>query len=576
MNLRARPELKSRTHAAREFEVTQKAFEDALTIRELVEESDLQLEVVAGRNGVDQTIEAVYIGDLDDPTPWMVQGSLLLTTQPRLEGDPESGARLVRLLKENRMVGIGVAIMPHVREIPAVMLDAADAEGLPLVRVPEGTPFRQITSYVFNALASRDMHRLRRSVALQKNLLDTLLGEQTPSGLVHRLGQLVEADVILLDDRGALAGGNVRSGPVGEMLIKEAWAEYRRVLGTGVPRSVIVDVRDRQIAFREIRAHGRTEQVLMAIYPEGSLISEFADAALSFGQRLLEVELVTGQNAGMIRRRTRAGLLDMLLQGRGSPAELAERLLYHGIEPREPWRMLALTALASDAGTSEPRGVAVNRSLADTVTNEFLVTIDHVLEENGSPFVSRGGNGEVLVLSPLHGGADLNSVRGLLLQVLAAVRTRMGGARIVAGVSASCNALDGLPRAVGQARLALRQGITGMDTPVILFDELGLHYKVLDSLPDDILCELRDAVFGALATADAKHASGLLHTLEAYVTEGFSVSRAASILYIHRNTLRKRLARIESLTSLDLASGGGQVEAYLSVLAAEVLAIRED
>ncbi len=548
---------------------------EALTIRELVEKSDLQLEVVAGRSGVDHVIEAVYIGDLDDPTPWMVQGSLLLTTQPRLEGDAESGARLVRLLKENRMVGIGVAIMPHVREIPAVMLDAADEAGLPLLRVPEGTPFRQITSYVFNALASRDMHRLRRSVALQKHLLDTMLAEQTPSGLIKRLGELIEADMVLLDGRGSLAGGAVPRGPAAKKLIEEAWAEYERVLGAGVPRSVIVDVGDRQIAFREIRADGQTEQVLMAIYPEGSLISEFADAALSFAQRLLEVELVTGQSASLVRRRTRAGLLDMLLRSRGTQTELAERLLYHGIEPREPWRMIAFTALPSEPETSEKRGVAVEVGFAETVTNEFLSTVDHVFEESDVPFVSRSGHGEVLVLSPLHGDTDVNAVRGFLLDALTAAQARLRSARIVAGVSASCSALDGLPRAVGQARIALRHGVARGDTPIMLFDELGVRYKALDSLPDDVLRELREGVVGALAAADAEHDGELLPTLEAYLAESFSVSAAAAVLFVHRNTLRKRLARIESLTHLDLASSGGQAEAYLSVRAAEVLAIRE-
>jgi purine catabolism regulator len=555
--------------------VAEQSVGEALTIRELVETSDLQLEVVAGRSGVDQIIEAVYIGDLDDPTPWMVQGSLLLTTQPRLEADPHSGARLCRLLKANRMVGIGVAIMPHVREIPAVMLDAADQEGLPLLRVPECTPFRQITSYVFNALASRDMHRLRRSVALQKHLLETLLAEQTSTGLVTRLGQLVEADMLLLDGQGRPAGVVTPAGRAGEEVIEEAWAEYQRVLRTGVPRSVIVDVRGRQIAFREIRTHGRTEQVLMAVYPEGSLISEFADAALSFAQRLLEVELVTGQNAGMVRRRTRAGLLDMLLQRRGTPTELSERLLYHGIEPREPWRMVALTTTSSDPDLSERARVRVDPGFAETVTGEFLSTIDHVFEESGVPFVSRSGHGEVLVLSPLQDGDEVDTVRRFLLEALSAVQARTGGARVVAGVSASCSALDGLSRAVGQARLALRRGAARSGVPVMLFDELGVRYKALDSLPDDVLRELRDRVAGVLTVADATNDGELLLTLEAYLAGGYSVSEAAVALFIHRNTLRKRLARIEALTDLDLASSGGQAEAYLSVHAAEVLAIRE-
>ena len=419
------------------------------------------------------------------------------------------------------------------------------------------------------------MHRLRRSVALQKHLLDTLLAEQTPSGLVRRLGQLIEADTVLLDGQGRLAGGAVPRGPTGEKLTEEAWAEYQRVLGAGVPRSVIVDVRGRQIAFREIRSHDRTEQVLMAIYPEGHLISEFADAALSFAQRLLEVELVTGQNAGMVRRRTRAGLLDMLLQSRGTAAELAERLLYHGIEPREPWRMLALATSPLEPDVSGRNVAAVDRGFAETVADEVLSTVDHVFEESGAPFVSRSGLAEVLVLSPLLGGDDVESVRHFLTEALGAMQARLRGSQIVAGVSASCSALDGLPRAVGQARLAMRHGVERGGTQVMLFDELGVRYKALDSLPDDVLRELRDGVVGALAAADAEHGSRLLPTLEAHLAAGYSVTDTAAGLYVHRNTLRKRLARIEVLTNLDLASSGGQAEAYLSVRAAEVLNIRE-
>ena len=162
--------------------------------------------MVAGHAGIDRAIEAVYIGDIEDPTPWMVEGSLLLTTGPRFEADPSSAARLVELLKQSGMVGVGVAIMPYVRAIPAEMTAAADREQLPLLRVPEGTPFREITSYVFNALSSRDMHRLRRSVALQKQLLEVLLAEQDPSGLVRRVGELLGASMLLFAASGRLVG----------------------------------------------------------------------------------------------------------------------------------------------------------------------------------------------------------------------------------------------------------------------------------------------------------------------------------------------------------------------------------
>ena len=164
----------------REYLVDGSSWDEALTIRELVMAGGLGLEVVAGHAGLDRAVEAVYIGDLEDPTPWMVEGSLLLTTGPRFEEDAASAVRLVELLRQSGMVGVGVAILPYLHEIPPEMVAAADREQLPLLRVPERTPFREITGYVFNALSSRDMHRLRRSVALQKQLLEVLLAEEDP------------------------------------------------------------------------------------------------------------------------------------------------------------------------------------------------------------------------------------------------------------------------------------------------------------------------------------------------------------------------------------------------------------
>lgn len=545
---------------------------DVLTIRELVEQTDLRLEVAAGRDGLDKVIEAVYMGDLDDPTPWMVEGSLLLTTGPRLEAEPEVGVHLVQLLRERGMVGVGVAITPYVREIPAAMLEAADEEGLPLLRVPEGTPFRVITSYVFNALASRDMHRLRRSMALQRQLLDVLVAEQDAGGLVRRLGELLDADTLLYNEAGdVLAARYARAGtrPV-DAFARRLWSEYRAIVRLGAPRSVI-DLDGRHIAFREVRSQGKVEQVMMAVYGEGSLISEFADAALTFAQRLLEVELATGRNAAAVLRRTRAGLLDMLLHARGTDAELGERLLYHGIEPAEPWRVLIFAVgIGSGSHRDHP-------SVGDAVGDALLAAVDRELEERKIPFVSRRSHEQAIVLSPLSGCDDARSVSRTVAEIAAAVAGRLNAERVEAGVSAATTGSAEVARAARQARLAMNHaGRESAPSRVVVFEDLGRRYQVLDSLGDEQLRELREATVGRLSAADRDAGSVLLATLETYLRHGGSVSASAAELFVHRNTLRKRMRRIEDLLGIDLESSGGRVEAYLGVRAAEMLAARDD
>ena len=549
--------------------MSERSPQEALTLRELVASGGLGLEVVAGHAGIERPIEAVYIGDIEDPTPWMVEGSLLLTTGPRFEQDPASSARLVELLKQSGMVGVGVAIMPYVREIPAEMVAAADRERLPLLRVPERTPFREITSYVFSALSSRDMHRLRRSVALQKQLLEVLLAEPDPSGLVQRVGELLGATMLLFAASGRLMGSFMTGVEPRDTFAQDAWKAYKTVVLSGTPRSVL-DVQGRHVAFREARADGAVEQVLMAAYPEGSLISEFADEALTFAQRLLEVEATTGRNVTLLRRRTRAGLLDMLLHGRGAGSELGERLNYHGIEPTEQWRVLAFSVGAAGGGRRD------HPSVAAAMADALLGTIDRLLEEGELPFLSRQSHGQVLVLTPLAEHADATAIDEFAAGIAKDAGRRLRTGRIDAGVSSSLSGLELVPRAAGQARLALRhaQLADGADAQIVTFDELGRRYKVLDSMGDDQLQELADAIVGRLLDADRLGHSDLLRTLETYLAHGGSAAEAAGELFVHRNTLRKRVARIEEVLGLDLSTTGGRVEAYLGVRARDILSTR--
>jgi len=55
-----------------------------------------------------------------------------------------------------------------------------------------------------------------------------------------------------------------------------------------------------------------------------------------------------------------------------------------------------------------------------------------------------------------------------------------------------------------------------------------------------------------LAEHDTHHSTGLIGTLETYLDTGCNAQQAAERLYLHRNTLAQRLAKIESLTLLDL------------------------
>jgi sugar diacid utilization regulator len=115
-----------------------------------------------------------------------------------------------------------------------------------------------------------------------------------------------------------------------------------------------------------------------------------------------------------------------------------------------------------------------------------------------------------------------------------------------------------LPDSPTKAGLAYREAIDAgticralqPEGGAIAYSELGAYRYLVQIAPDDAPHDrMREAV-DRLIAYDNKRRTALLDTLERYLTERRSVIECARALFIHPNTLRQRLGRIEELTGL--------------------------
>ncbi|MGO9581455.1 MAG: PucR family transcriptional regulator [Acidimicrobiales bacterium] len=106
-------------------------------------------------------------------------------------------------------------------------------------------------------------------------------------------------------------------------------------------------------------------------------------------------------------------------------------------------------------------------------------------------------------------------------------------------------------RSLADAEFALTLTGSGLEKPVAVFDELGV-WRLLARPDATDLQKLVDHWIGPLIDYDREHRSELLKTLIAYLNEFGALEATAAKLYVHRNSLRYRLARIAELTGWDL------------------------
>ncbi|MDO4193211.1 MAG: helix-turn-helix domain-containing protein [Erysipelotrichaceae bacterium] len=92
-----------------------------------------------------------------------------------------------------------------------------------------------------------------------------------------------------------------------------------------------------------------------------------------------------------------------------------------------------------------------------------------------------------------------------------------------------------------------------------------VYYDVLSGLLKKeekmVLCQTE---YRNLLDYDTEHKTDYVVTLETYIEHGCSVTDTANTLFIHRNTMAKRLDRIKEICGLDPADGTALIRFYLS------------
>jgi DNA-binding PucR family transcriptional regulator len=96
--------------------------------------------------------------------------------------------------------------------------------------------------------------------------------------------------------------------------------------------------------------------------------------------------------------------------------------------------------------------------------------------------------------------------------------------------------------------------------------------EVLDSrelllrcVPAPLLRSFRDRLLGPLVDYDARHNAELLPTLRSFLGCDGSWTACAGRMYVHVNTVRYRIGRIETLTGRDLSALPDRVDFFLAL-----------
>ncbi|MGH2793015.1 MAG: PucR family transcriptional regulator, partial [Actinomycetota bacterium] len=272
---------------------------------------------------------------------------------------------------------------------------------------------------------------------------------------------------------------------------------------------------------------------------EGGIpLGKDAERALAEAARVAALHMIHVRASRDIERRMRGDLVRSLLEGRGSADAIVARM---GIDPRE-----ALAVIAVQLQTAE--------QLQEDLHRERLVDLVALYCEafrRRAASVSIGRT--VYAVLPVPAAMSTDRLVGLAQEIVEHAESTLR-TPLRAAVGSIASGAHRLPHARAEADRVLRVLSTHPGDPAVAtIADVGSRAILLEL--HEVTREHPDITRGrlqAVAEHDAKHRTGYMETLGAYLDAFGDIRDAAERIGVHPNTFRYRLRRLIELFDIKL------------------------
>ncbi len=534
-----------------------------ITIAEVLALPELRdCRVLAGAGGLGRVISSVTVMDTPDIARWLRGGELLLCNVFILRDDPQGQISLVADAEARGAAGLGVKTRRFVQGLPDTVRAEADRVQLPIIEIPEQFAWvdvmTPIHSHIINLqysqlLQSSEVHRLFTELALQGKGLDDLAAA---------LADLLQQPVLLVDR--ALTVTH-RQGPGSGYEPGQRLEHLEPVLGVAAP------VRGNAVVLEPSQTGLDVPLAAVAIARGedhfGYILSPGAGAnmppqqlrALEHAATVATLEMLKRRAVAHARRGSRNDFLYDLLTGRLT-SETAVRARAGGLGWELEGFYGVFTLELKPADTTPGGGDGADRSTRERLFRLAQRSV-RSLEPRGL-LMELGTTVTVLVPTAAPDRAEhvLEAANDLREQL-----QRVVGHGPVSGGVGRPYATTHVYRSYREAVRALQLGtMVWGEGSVTHYDNLGV-FRIFSSANPHELSAFVAEFLGPIMDGETGGDSVLVETLERYFECDQSVPQTASQLYVHPNTIRYRLRRVERLTGMSLAQNRQRINLELAL-----------
>jgi purine catabolism regulator len=508
-------------------------------------------EVLAGEGQLTRAVRWVHSGEYADMPSVLKGGELLLTHGVNVGSREERQRRYVADLSRAGLAGLVIELGKAMRRVPTPLIDEARGHDLPLIVLHQPIPWIAVTEAIHREIVVHQAALLERGQALQDRLLDLVASGADAAEVLQALAGAL-GNPVVLSREGEILFTAPREHR--HATVAAAWESANRRLPSAPPA-----------ISGPVAVAGDPHWATMSVHALERPLHHFEQIALDRALPIVALAFLRAHEEETLAARDRGDFLDALIddEARLDGNQAQRRASALGFDRRTSWLLPLAADLAPGSGRFDHRRWAliardIRQELASrqipavvgTLSREPVLAIVAGLDTPGRRVALSETTAETIRTAVERTGSDTEVV--ICSGSLCASWPELGGA-----LRETVDALPAMRHAPAQAWHDVSRA--------------DLRRLLWTLREEPAVATFVNQCLEPLRSYDVRHKSELTKTLEIFCAHGGRKTDAAKALHLERQSLYKRLARIEALLGADLTDEDTLLGLHLALRARHVL-----
>lgn len=502
---------------------------------------------LVGEHHKNNEISSVNILDNPDVLKWFRKNELILTTGYIIKDDEQLQRQTVRELKETGCSALAIKIKRFFKTVPPAILDEAEKIDFPIIELPFFYSFSDISNLIFQYLYQEKQSDMLLEYDFIAQLMDACFQHIPVESLMQQFSNYLQLPVLLMDlSYKIIHIASTESSAINTLDITSANSTIAAALLEENSADIIkIKIKDLSFYFYKCLLDNHTGYLCFLSHSH-----DIYEKRTAFVHKIVQIISFACAQDNTLSLATDHGnfFMHFLLNNKNPKiTELRNICHFYNFDYKKAW-------------------VCTTYSLPDECDKEKIITIlKKNLKTNITDNIHIKFFSNYNLFSAFFFFAPHTQILAAVKKVNETIKKSLPvvSKDIHVGISS-------LHNKVTEISLSFEESLQAINN--IPHHELITSY--LHQLPLEILknnvnepsTKICKALIYPLIKYDNDNNTELLATLRIYIRSGFNSSTAAKIMYLHRNTMLKRLNKIKELLSIDFSNMNENFLLYMAII----------